>query len=226
MRPVRTALTAPKTSILQPFGGDTIRTFVAEAPNAVNAELGNLSLGVQLKQRMLQALLANRFKLKVGHEIRELPIYALVVAKHGPKLQKAEDIGTISGVEARQGGTAQQRNRTPFHEGMLHTSLSGSVSDLAGYLPQITGRHVIDETGFTGRCRFTLYWSRDSMGSSALAGTGRVNSGATSGTQLACDSSGRSIFTALQKQLGLNLKPEKGPVEVLVIDRIEQPAPN
>lgn len=86
------------------------------------------------------------------------------------------------------------------------------------------GRAVIDRTGLTGSYNFTLKWTRIAHGANAIDGTA-TNQPATSA--IAIEQGGSSFFTALQEQLGLKLESTKGPVQVLVIDHIdEQPTAN
>jgi uncharacterized protein (TIGR03435 family) len=88
---------------------------------------------------------------------------------------------------------------------------------LAGQLSLTLGRPVIDKTGLTGMFEVHLRWTAD------LATQGSpVDSNPPSVT----DSTGPSIFTALQEQLGLKLESGKGPVDILVIDHVEEPSPN
>ena len=77
------------------------------------------------------------------------------------------------------------------------------------------GRLVVDKTGLAGRFAFTLAWTPEQMP------TGAPPPGVPP-----IDPNGPSFFTALEEQLGLKLVPAKGPVDVLVIDRIERPTPN
>ena len=174
--------------------------------------------GLNREQRhlMLQDLLADRFKLQVHHETRELPIYALIVGKGGPKLK-----------EAKPGDTYKNGLRDPFDghtgPGVILRSKSGlagqaiSISNLVIMLTQIVGRTVEDKTGLTGEYDFTLNWAPEA----ALAASPQTD---TSG-RLAEDV-GPSIFTAIQEQLGLKLESTKGPSDVLVIDHVERPTPN
>jgi uncharacterized protein (TIGR03435 family) len=197
---------------------------------------------------MVQAMLADRFKLKVSQETKELPIYVLVIAKHGPKLTKStvQPPGPLGarppGSGPRRGPMIRISNGELTAVGVLGSDLASAISDLPG----IGGRKVVDQTGLQGRYDFTLKWTPErgrmfggpgpggpagaggavtaGQGAPSPAGAGGAQSAA--GTPVAPDSSGPSIFTAVQQQLGLRLKPEKGPVEVLVIDHIEPPTPN
>jgi uncharacterized protein (TIGR03435 family) len=159
-------------------------------------------------QAMFQQLLANRFKLAVHWETRELPVYALIVARKGPKLQPAKDSpeGTnISSSDSRSGLqlTAKGLTLPQFAE-----ALTQAVS-------RELGHDVIDKTEIEGRYDLTLKWTQDA-GAVPIATTGAA----------ALADSGPSIFTAVQEQLGLKLEPAKARVRVLVIDHAEMPSEN
>jgi uncharacterized protein (TIGR03435 family) len=157
-------------------------------------------------QAMFQQLLADRFQLKVHWETRELPVYALVVAKKGAKLQPAKDTTGNTGTSSNSHGSGPQFTAT----GQTVTQLAQSLTSSAAH---DLGREVIDKTGIEGKYDVSLNWTRD---------TG-VASAATDGN---AQDSGPSIFTAIQEQLGLKLEPSKAPVRVLVIDRAEMPSEN
>jgi uncharacterized protein (TIGR03435 family) len=148
------------------------------------------------KMEMLQALLADRFHLKLHRETRDLPQYRLTVAKNGPKLTNAN---------------ASDLDRTLIKRGVIENP-NITADALAGWLKGELGRPVTDDTHLTGHYSIKLAWSPDER---------QPNSqGATD------DTPGTSIFAALQEQLGLKLEPYKGPLEVLVIDRVEKPSAN
>jgi uncharacterized protein (TIGR03435 family) len=170
---------------------------------------------------MVQALLADRFKLKVSHQTKELPVYALVVAKGGPKLTETQvPPPTPDGTAApnrgfrgiRMGGPGQLTG-TNIDMGLLADLLSGQRE---------LGRLVIDQTGLKGNYDWTLKWTPDRSDPMFKAPDG----GQPSGDALPADSSGPSLFTALEEQLGLKLEARKGPVETLVIDSIEKSSEN
>jgi uncharacterized protein (TIGR03435 family) len=203
----------------------------AMADSAVNHELSTVEPheAAIVKRHMLQALLADRFKLVVHRETKMLPVYALVVAKHGPKLHEARakntGSGNVSGTPAPKGSVRFQFGRT----GGQITGEDQTISGLTGLLSQQLGRTVLDETGLKGRYDFTLKWSADLGSRPMLSGAAGGNAQSAPGvppTPGSSDSSGPSIFTAARQQLGLQLKPEKDPVEIIVIDHIEQPSPN
>jgi uncharacterized protein (TIGR03435 family) len=172
----------------------------AKSDPVVDGQFSKLSSseGRERKQRMLQALLAERFALKTHEETRVLPLYALVVAKGGAKFKASEKNGTSVSTNNSNG------NVQIIVQGSDHT-----LRLLAEQLGRSVGRVVVDKTGLDGRFDLTLKFVSDDAVS---AGTDAP--------------SGPSVFTALQEQLGLKLEPEKGPVEILVIDHIELPSEN
>jgi uncharacterized protein (TIGR03435 family) len=151
-------------------------------------------------------MLAERFALKAHADVRERPIYRMVVDRHDGKLGPA--IYRIDDTEC--GGS----NPQPCHL----AAWSGGLESWGMGLPQLaaalfnssqnTGvdRPVIDQTGLTGMFGFTLMFSSFDTVSHV--------------------SDSPSIFTALREQLGLKLERARGPVELLVIDSVEQPTPN
>jgi uncharacterized protein (TIGR03435 family) len=175
------------------------------------------------RRLMLQPLLADRFQLKVHTEVRDLPILALVVAKGGPKLHEAKPGDTypngIKGFDGEPGGPGL------MHMGPGQLTAQGlAMSDVAKLLSQQLGRTVHDKTGLAAKYDFTLQWTPD-RGASPMPGAaepGQQGPGAT----LSTDSSGPSLFTAIQEQLGLKLDSQKGPVEVVIIDHVEAPSEN
>lgn len=178
---------------------------------------------------MLQTLLADRFKLALHRETRELPVYALTAAKNGFKLHAPKDVGCISftpGETPRRipGKVDCGYVSGPFFEstpGLLHVrGKKVHITDLIRELASILDRPVLDKTGFTGEFDLDLSFTPDE----ALAGFG--GSGDPVGARLATDPSLPNIFAALEEQLGLKLVTAKGPVEVLVIDHAERPTAN
>jgi bla regulator protein BlaR1 len=156
--------------------------------------------------KMIQSLLADRFQLVIRRETKEMPVYALVVAKNGPKL-KAADGSAPKVIRIRRG---------------LLTAPQGETRLLADMLSNFLGRNVIDKTGLTGKYDLKLEWVPDENQVAMFAGMG-VPEGF--GAPLP-DWHGPSLFTALEEQLGLKLESQKGPVETFVIERIERPSAN
>jgi uncharacterized protein (TIGR03435 family) len=175
---------------------------------------------------MLQTLLADRFKLALHRETRELPVYVLTVAKNGFKLPAAKEAGCVSfppGTPPRYvpGKVDCGYVSGPFSgykAGQLH--IEGSkvhMADLIRVLALVLDRQVLDKTEFTGEFDLKLSFTSDE----ALRGLGNSR-----GSRLPTDPTHPNIFAALEEQLGLKLVPAKGPVEVLVIDHAERPATN
>ncbi len=164
---------------------------------------------IEQRRAMLQKLLADRFKLVVHHETKDLPIYELVVAKKGPKLteSKPEEIH-LSGLTGKPVCSIAQTSRAGGIE--LRGCSTKNLADTLTHFPVI-GRTVLDKTGLTGLYTIELYWRREIPSASASASP---------------DLSLPSIFTALKEQLGLELKPTKGPLDTIVIDHVEMPTAN
>jgi uncharacterized protein (TIGR03435 family) len=173
-----------------------------------------------MRQHMLQTLLADRFKLTVHRETKELPIYSLVVAKGGSKLHEAKPGDTYpNGIKAPDGRSAPTgAHLMRMGRGEL-TAQSLGMEQIAHLLTQQTGRTVVDNTGLKGNYDFTLHWTPD-QSTPTLNGPGAGPDSSTS------SESGPSIFTAIQEQLGLKLESQKGSVEILVIDHVEKPSEN
>jgi bla regulator protein BlaR1 len=174
--------------------------------------------------QMLQTLLAERFQLKVHQETRDMPIYSLSIGKNGPKLQPGIgkdcfDPSTTGGPPpAPPPGQSMARPCGGFN--MLSGRMAGAkvtMSRFAAVLSRYFGQTVMDKTGLDGTYDISLQWTPQET--QALLRPGEP--GATP-----ADPSGPSIFTAIQEQLGLKLDSQKGPVEILVIDRAERPAEN
>ena len=164
------------------------------------------------REHMLQTLLADRFKLTIHRETKKLPIYSLVVAKGGAKLHEAKPGDTYpTGIKGPNGRSASHMMR--MGRGEL-TAQGIGMEEIAHLLTQQAGRTVVDNTALKGNYDFTLHWTPDQ---SAPALSGPSGGGPDSTTS---SESGPSIFTAIQEQLGLKLEPQKGPVEILVVDHV------
>jgi uncharacterized protein (TIGR03435 family) len=180
-------------------------------------ELSKLSL--DQRKLMLQPLLADRIQLKYHRETKELPTYTLILAKNGPKLQESKSGGI------GPGGTEGPHFMRITGRGQL-SAQGVPLEFFVQMLSQQLGRQVLDKTGLMGTYDFTLQWAPapdESRGPMS-----RAAEGGDQGPDHAPppDSSGPSIFTAIQDQLGLKLESQKAPVEVLVIDHVETPSEN
>ena len=164
------------------------------------------------RRTMFQSILADRFKLVVHHETRELPVYVLTVAKAGPKFKESAPDDPAS--------TTPRRRGMMINNGTL-TANDAQLSMLVTVLSRSLGRTIIDKTGLSGNYDFNLDWNPDEGGSAPP----RPQDGAAASAASAPDSR-PSIFTAVQEQLGLKLESTKAPVDVIVIDHIEKPTEN
>jgi uncharacterized protein (TIGR03435 family) len=179
---------------------------------------------------MLRNLLVDRFQLAVHRETKEMPIYALVLArtdgKPGPQLHPAAtDCAALMAAARARGGAPPQPpapgERMPCGMRMFPGNFSGGASSMAqitNALARFVNRTVVDRTGLTGNYDLDLQWTPEQM----PPGRGGDSPGAP--PIPAIDPNGPSIFTAVQEQLGLKLDAARGPVDVLVIDRAEHPA--
>jgi bla regulator protein blaR1 len=162
-------------------------------------------------QRLLQAALAERFKLALHPETRELPTYALVVGDEGSKLQPAKPASSYPDlVMGPEGKPLDKSFRIKLDGSRSGLEARGiTTADIASHLARELGTVVVDKTGLAGTYDFSLNWKSDR--------NGNFNTPAS-------DASLPSLSTALQEQLGLKLEPQKGPMQVLVIDHAERPA--
>lgn len=154
---------------------------------------------------MLRTLLAERFKLKFHREQKEFSIYALTIAKNGPKLKEGKE-------------PAGGQRPLIFYLSPRAVMLPGrdaSMAELASAFQRAAlDRPGVDKTGLAGRFDFDLQWTPDE---SQFYGAGLK--GTTESTQ-------PDLFTAIQQQLGLRLEATRGPIEALVIDHVERTSEN
>jgi uncharacterized protein (TIGR03435 family) len=189
---------------------------------------------------MLRGLLAERFNLIVHKETREMPIYALVLARSdgrlGPKLRPASvDCAALASARGRGGNASSPGARGGDTRLMCGTSVgpgvilagSQSMARLATAFSDLTNtgsslnRIVVDRTGLTGNFDVELRFTPERIPHFEPGDPLTLVPGVQP-----VDQNGASIFTAVQEQLGLKLEAQRGPVDVLVIDRAEQPAQN
>ncbi len=166
----------------------------------------------QMLHAMMQTLLAERCKLVAHREMRERPIYALVVAKNGPKL-KAVEPGEAEAIRAKHPDAVGVPGGSGFFvrgEKNGHIDIYGATTGtLALLLSGPAGRPVVDKTGLTNI--YDMHLDLGQKGPPAADGSADP---------------GTSVFTSVQEQLGLKLESQKDQVEYLVIDHIERPSPN
>jgi uncharacterized protein (TIGR03435 family) len=200
---------------------------------------------------MLQNLLAKRFHLTLHRETKELPIYALLVGAKGPKLKNSKvgdappasdappprlgvggmKIGPDGCPETPPVAAGRAGNflmMTPHGECMLSTGQT--MQGLAQQLSDRFDRPVIDQTGLTGTYDLRLRYDPSSMpggrggpiGKDTRDEPGSVPAGGDPANRAAPNGDPPGIFTALQEQLGLKLESRKGPVGLLMIDRVDK----
>jgi uncharacterized protein (TIGR03435 family) len=173
---------------------------LAEAPGRVRPTTDE-------QMAMLRQLLSERFNLKVHREGKEFPIYALTLAKNGPKLTEAAPETSPEGspplvfVVSPDGARLAARNAT--------------MRELAWVMQRSAlDRAVVDETGLAGRYDFDLEWTPDETQFGGNVPTADP------------EHSKPDLFAAMQQQLGLRLEATRGPIEALVLDRVERPSEN
>jgi bla regulator protein blaR1 len=170
----------------------------AEAALGPGISVSELESIMNRQKQRTQAVLRDRFGLILRAETHELPIYALIPAKGGPRLSRPADA---------KRGVSLQGKRTQI------TATSATIKMLADYLSGELGRPVTNETGLDGPFDFKLEWTPDSAAQPSpdepVSATG-----------------GPSLVTALTEQLGLRLESRRGPVPVYVIEKIEKPGEN
>lgn len=179
---------------------------------------------------MVQSLLAERFKLAIHHEAQQVPVFALVLAKQGktgPKLlpHPASDTTcsnaplTIPGPGSAQlpqptaaagfpvtcGGLASLPSSTPGRIAWGYRNVTMAL--IVGQMPMfgLLDRPVIDQTGLAGNYDFRIEFAPEAPG---------------------FDTSGPTFLEALREQVGLKLNPQKGPVDVIIVDHVEHPSEN
>jgi len=170
---------------------------------------GDVQPNLDEQMSMLRKLLIDRFRLNFHREPKELPVYALTVAKDGPKLKASTSppgelpylINTIY----------------PEEKGGVHALLPARNATMAQFTAMlqrgVLDRMVLDKTGLSGTYDFELEWTPDD---SQFGGT----------LPPSVEPTKPNLFTAIQEQLGLKLEATKGLVAAIVIDRVERPSEN
>jgi uncharacterized protein (TIGR03435 family) len=171
---------------------------------------GALPLKRQLSEQesMVQGLLADRFKLRVHHETRMLPVFALVSLKGGGSRMKPSANADPEEPNEAEGPVGDWKAK-----GVAMNEFASQLSTL----PELVGRMVVDKTDLKGKFDFALKWTPDTT-------MGAAPPSPESG--LRRDASVPSLLTALEEQVGLRLKSSKEPVDVIVIDSAELPTAN
>jgi bla regulator protein BlaR1 len=211
----------PLGSALPISGGPS---WIYSARYVINAKApDNASEGTMVGP-MLQALLEDRFRLKVHRETREVPVYALTVAKGGSKLQQVAEGScvhpdySIRPIPPLPPGKTYCNDAVGGRKGP-NTTLNEDEATLLEFsklLGLVLDRPIVDKTGLLGKYNFHLEFLVDQTTPGALSGFGPPSDGPPAA----------SIFTVVQEQLGLKLEPAKGAREFLLIDHVERPSEN
>ena len=224
------ALVTPVDRIfgLPDWANTELYTVTAKAPD--DPPPAALALNV-----MLANLLKDRANLATHRETRQLPVYDLVFARTdkrlGPGLKPASpecQAALTARLEAVQRGgpvppplvgVNDACNSMRINPGGMVGFNGVPMSRIAQLLTQSVGRPVIDKTGLTGYFDFTLQWTPQPGSEMPIRPAGEP----PAPPPPAADPDGPNLFTAIQEQLGLKLESARGPVEVIVIDRLEKP---
>jgi uncharacterized protein (TIGR03435 family) len=238
-----------------------VKDYQISGPDWLSSGMGAPRFNVQAKlpegatekqvPQMLQALLADRFKLVIHRDTKDQSVYALIVGKGGAKLKESEPdapapetpaepkkgetvIGQgstqvrISGsMESGKGvtvnGGPQGQMRMSMVDGKMHMQAARmNMSMLAEFASRFVDRPVVDMTELKGNYQMALELSMDDLKNIArAAGVGMGGSDAGKASAEVSDPSGSSIFVSLQ-QMGLKLEARKAPLALIVIDHLEK----
>jgi uncharacterized protein (TIGR03435 family) len=192
---------------------------------------------------MLQNLLADRFKMTVHRETKELPMYSLVVAKSGPKLKESPEISAeeaskepappplltgppkmgpdgFPNLPLPSGGRGGLfMIRTPLGTRMM--AQRQTMQDLAGRLSSLLSKPVTDATGMKAKYDFTLTFSMEGLADN-MPMPPPGGEGGRGPREMPDVEPPQNLFSAIQSQLGLKLEPKKGPVDLIVVDHAEK----
>jgi len=187
---------------------------------AIDAKPDAPQTPAMMRGPMMQTLLEDRFRLKTHHEMREIPLYLMTVAKGGPKLQPAKEDGCVH-------LDPSDLNQTPPPQSAkicAYTIVSrqgpttlidlyGVTLDVFAKLQHPGDRSVINQTGLTGTYDIHLELPPNEPAAASVSGA-------------ATDPPGASALAATSRQLGLQFTPGRGSVRYFVIDHIERPSGN
>lgn len=185
------------------------------------APLAGAGTPVSPTQIRLRQLLADRFRLRMHMETREMPIYALTRARAdgalGTQIERVSiDCSVNQGPPSGPPALPKPGERPPCRMFITPVSIAAGGVPLAQFvsiLSRQVGRSVVDRTGLEGLYSFSLSFAPNPIA-------------APPGAAPPPASNAPSLFTALDEQLGLKLQPDRGPVEVLVIDGVDRPGEN
>ena len=173
---------------------------------------------------MLQSLLADRFQLKLTRGTKDMPAYALVVAKSGPKLQEAKPVDTQADAPSGPGG---HPHGPMMRMGRGEVSGQGvAAAFLASVLSQQLGRTVLDKTGLKGNYDFTLKWTPEQGEGMMMAGPGPGGGGPPPDGAPPAGCFGAVHLHGASGTAWVETGTHQAPAEVLTIDHVERPSEN
>jgi len=227
-----------------------VKSYQISGPSTLDSERFNITAKVpqgttkQQFQLMLQSLVADRFKLTLHREKKELPAYALMVAKGGPKMKVSPPEDPAGSATPGPDGPPPQGRMQMGKDGFPQMPAGGpgrgmrmmmmpgkaklagnamTMTQLAETLSQQLDRAVVDNTELTGKYDLELTFEPEQNRMMMGLGRGGPGPGAGEGGQHESEAEApATIFTAVQEQLGLKLEPKKTSTEVLVIDHVEK----
>ncbi len=195
---------------------------------------------------MLQNLLAERFKMAVHRETKDLPMYSLVVARSGPKIKESAQVAPPKDGDDSRPPLPERPKIGPDgfpelpglvgHPGIFGIMMPGrarmiaqqqTMFDLAERLTRQLNRPVKDETGLTGKYDFTVTYAPEMMNGPmgpmpAPPPPPAGGAGPAGSTAVQAEEPLPNIYAALQAQLGLKLEPKKAPLDLIVVDHAEK----
>ena len=214
--------------------------------------MGKMPAGATRDQvpEMMQALLADRFKVTLHRSTTEQSVYALVVARNGPKLQESppdaltptdaarpagpgdappkdggEQVRAVASSSAKGVVTNSNPNgnmeMAPSANGMSVKCTKMTAAGLVDLLSRFVDRPVLDVTELKGKYDLTLEVPLDEVLNLARSQGVNVPFRPSGDAGRASDPGTGTIFAAIQ-QFGLKLEPRKAPIELLVIDHVEK----
>jgi uncharacterized protein (TIGR03435 family) len=227
-----------------------IKTFQIVGPGLLDTERFDITATMppdttkEQFRAMLQNLLAERFKMTIHRETKELPMYSLVVAKNGPKMKESTDAAPVNDgdpplppplpAQPKIGPDGFPALEVPAGAPIIIFMMPGrarmfgrqkTMQELAERLTGLMSRPVTDATALKAKYDFTLTYSPEGM--NGLMGPmppppGGAGAGGPPVAGLSEAEPLPDVFGAVQAQLGLRLEPKKGPIELIVIDHVEK----
>jgi bla regulator protein BlaR1 len=198
------------------IGSDRYDIEATAAPDAIPQGL-SVKAREDKMRLMLRTLLADRFKLVIRRESKELPVYTVVVAKNGPKLQRAK----IEEKDCPESSSSELRCHVI--NGGMGRGMHGKavqVSDMVSFVENWSDRPIVDKTGLTG-----LFVVETDGWAPMRPRVRPPGEEPTAEDKAITDPIRPTLFTIFDR-LGLKMESQKAPVDVFVIDHVEKPSEN